>query len=248
MSTELSNETPKQVSKSKADPAKDKLEASYGEKPCKGNSREELTKLISEEYRTVKLETEKEFVQWAIEKGHCPKFKLEGGQIVADLNVEGIEHEVSQSVHEQAMLRLFKVHRSAALGFLVNSTFRTTPDESPKEDVREMNGILAVIDSLDPKDAVEGMLAAQMSVTHNAAMKMIGYANRSPSSELTDTYTKNAVKLLDQFSKQMATLDKHRKGGKQTVVVKHVHVHDGGQAVIDSNISTAKDTDTGGRG
>ena len=48
-------------------------------------------------------------------------------------------------------------------------------------------------------------------------------------------------KLCRTYSAQMEALRKHRNGGKQTVVVQHVNVNDGGQAIVGN-------VETGGRG
>jgi hypothetical protein len=43
---------------------------------------------------------------------------------------------------------------------------------------------------------------------------------------------KQAQKLMALYAQQMAALDKHRGRGQQRVVVEHVHVHPGGQAIV----------------
>ena len=45
-----------------------------------------------------------------------------------------------------------------------------------------------------------------------------------------------ACRMMDSYQKGMETLGKIRNGGKQTIVVKQVHVS-GGQAVIADNIT-----------
>lgn len=39
-------------------------------------------------------------------------------------------------------------------------------------------------------------------------------------------------KLARTFTAQVEAMRKHRTGGKQTVVVQHVNVEDGGQAIV----------------
>jgi hypothetical protein len=43
-----------------------------------------------------------------------------------------------------------------------------------------------------------------------------------------------AVKLLRTFTAQTEALAKLRRGGEQTVRVEHVHVYEGGQAIVGS--------------
>ena len=41
-----------------------------------------------------------------------------------------------------------------------------------------------------------------------------------------------ATKLMQIFASQMEALKKYRTGGQQKMVVEHVHVNEGGQAVV----------------
>jgi hypothetical protein len=42
----------------------------------------------------------------------------------------------------------------------------------------------------------------------------------------------SSAKMMQSYQQGMATIQKLRTGGQQTVTVQHVHVADGGQAVI----------------
>ena len=41
-----------------------------------------------------------------------------------------------------------------------------------------------------------------------------------------------STKLMRTFTAQMETLKRLRMGGKQTIQVQHVHVNEGGQAIV----------------
>ena len=43
-----------------------------------------------------------------------------------------------------------------------------------------------------------------------------------------------SVATKTESAQQLEALDKHRRRGQQTVVVEHVHVNDGGQAIVGS--------------
>lgn len=92
---------------------------------------------------------------------------------------------------------------------------------------------------IKPRDEVEGMLAAQMVASHNAAMECMRRA-MIPSQSLVgrDSNLKHAVKLMGLYERQLATLDKRRGKGKQKITVEHVNVHEGGQAIV-GNVSAA---------
>ena len=93
---------------------------------------------------------------------------------------------------------------------------------------------------IDPTDAVEAMLAAQMIATHEAAMECL---RRSVLGDQTlegrDLNLKNATKLMSLYERQVAALDKHRGRGQQKVTVKYVHVSEGGQAIVGNVAHTA---------
>ncbi len=98
---------------------------------------------------------------------------------------------------------------------------------------RQFQATLAAMMGIAPRDEVEGMLAAQMIAAHNASMEcfrraMIGEQsfegrkeNLTQANKLSRTYTM----LLD-------ALNRHRGKGQQRVTVEHVHVHQGGQAIV----------------
>jgi len=46
----------------------------------------------------------------------------------------------------------------------------------------------------------------------------------------------HATKMLRTFTAQMEALKKYRTGGQQKVTVEHVHVNEGGQAIV-GNVS-----------
>lgn len=84
-----------------------------------------------------------------------------------------------------------------------------------------------------PKDLLEGMLAAQMVAIQSAALECY---RRGMLKEQTlanyDCNLRRAVKLTRVYAELMQALDKHRGKGRQKVVVEHVHVDPGGQAIV----------------
>lgn len=84
-----------------------------------------------------------------------------------------------------------------------------------------------------PKDEIEGMLAAQMVATHNAAMEC--YRRAMISEQTFEGRAQNlafAGKLSRTYTMQLEALQKYRGKGQQKVTVEHVHVHEGGQAIV----------------
>ena len=80
------------------------------------------------------------------------------------------------------------------------------------------------------------MLALQMGVVHMASMKASLFLSQATMLPQYDSAVKAITKLARTYTAQMETLKKFRSGGEQNVTVKHVHVHDGGQAIV-GNVS-----------
>jgi hypothetical protein len=95
-----------------------------------------------------------------------------------------------------------------------------------------LNTALAVIDGIQPENEVEAMLASQMAMTHALTMQAMmrtHWTEFQPEYQLAGNL---AIKLSRTFTMQMEALSKLRQGGEQTVRVEHVHVHNGGQAIV----------------
>jgi hypothetical protein len=96
-----------------------------------------------------------------------------------------------------------------------------------------VNASLAFIEAAKPRDEVEAALVMQMACTHSATMAVLGSLGH------TGGFFRNvamkasaASRLLRAYATQMDTLRRVRNGGSQFVRVEHVHVNEGGQAVI----------------
>jgi hypothetical protein len=92
---------------------------------------------------------------------------------------------------------------------------------------------LSFLAGVKPKDELEGMLAAQLLASHNAAMECY---RRAMISEQTFEGRKENLNQANKLSRTYATLlealNRHRGKGQQKVTVEHVHVHNGGQAIV----------------
>ena len=94
------------------------------------------------------------------------------------------------------------------------------------------NNALAILNGIQPKDEIEGMLAIQMIGVHNMAMDCIGMAMRAKRVDHMNLYINGGTKLSRVFANQMEVLKKYRGKGQQKIVVEHVHVNEGGQAIV----------------
>lgn len=96
-----------------------------------------------------------------------------------------------------------------------------------------VNKTYAILAGIQPKDELEGMLAAQMIGVHNIAMRTMGLAMLDGQTFNGEQANINyATKMLRTFIAQMEALKKYRTDGQQKMTVEHVHVNEGGQAIV----------------
>ncbi len=98
----------------------------------------------------------------------------------------------------------------------------------------DLNFMLAVIKGIDPQDQVESMLAAQMAAVHMATMTFARRLAHVETLPQQDSAERAFNKLARTFTAQVEALKRYRTGGEQKVTVEHVHVHQGGQAIVGS--------------
>lgn len=95
-----------------------------------------------------------------------------------------------------------------------------------------INGALAALHGIAPRDEVEAMLAAQMVATHAAALDLLGRALRGEYRATLQDSGNLAVKMLRTYTAQLEALQRYRGGGQQRIVVERVTVNRGGQAIV----------------
>jgi hypothetical protein len=114
---------------------------------------------------------------------------------------------------------------------VVSSLWREHSDSEGR--TRQMSAVLAAMIGMKPRDELEGMLVGQLIAAHNAGMEcyrraMIGEQTLEGRRENLN----QANKLSRTYASLVEALDRHRGKGQQHVKVEHVHVHQGGQAIV----------------
>ena len=98
--------------------------------------------------------------------------------------------------------------------------------------IRDINFLVAVIGDIEPRDQMEAMLAAQMAAVHMATMSFAARLTSSDRLYQVGAAQKALNKLARTFTTQMEALNRCRGKGQQKMTVEHVHVHEGGQAIV----------------
>ena len=91
---------------------------------------------------------------------------------------------------------------------------------------------LAVLRGVGPSDTLEAMLAIQMFATHSLSMRLATHAMPCDNIKVLDVYLRHFERLAGLHVRQLEALQRYRHKGQQKVTVEHVHVHQGGQAVV----------------
>jgi hypothetical protein len=106
---------------------------------------------------------------------------------------------------------------------------------SPYGTISEMaiNAALAMIEAAAPRDELEGALAVELACTHMAAMSVPAKMDSGLGTERrTAAFGSTAARLMKAYAMQMEVLRRLRTGAQQVVRVEHVHINNGGRAVI----------------
>ena len=105
----------------------------------------------------------------------------------------------------------------------------------------QIDATLTALIGISPQDELEGMMAAQLIASHNAAMEC---HRRAMLGDQTFEGRRENLNQANKLSRTWATLvealNRYRGKGQQKVTVEHVHVHAGGQAMV-GNIESSRD-------
>jgi hypothetical protein len=113
----------------------------------------------------------------------------------------------------------------------VRTLWLRNSDQQARE--RQYGATVAGLIGIGPRDELEGMIAAQLLATHNAAMEC--YRRAMLGEQTFEGWRENlsqANKLSRTYAVLLDALNRHRGKGQQKVTVEHVHVHACGQAIV----------------
>ena len=102
-----------------------------------------------------------------------------------------------------------------------------------QEVIKQETAAIAALAGIGPKDEIEGMIGAQLVACHNATMECHRRAMHPDQTfEGRRENLSQANKLSRTYATLLEALNRHRGKGQQKVTVEHVHVHEGGQAIV----------------
>lgn len=104
---------------------------------------------------------------------------------------------------------------------------------SSEDRANQLNAVIDALEHIAPRDELEGMMVSQMIAAHNAVMECFRRAMLPNQSMMgREENLGHANKLMRAFSNLVDAFNRHRGKNQQKVLVEHVHVHAGGQAVV----------------
>ena len=117
----------------------------------------------------------------------------------------------------------------------------------PKDETELLIKAITALAEYAPQNAIEASLAAQMTATGEAALMFLNHATLPDQpSEMVDRGVARATRLMRLHLEQIEAMQKLKGAAQQKVTVEHVHVHQGGQAIV-GVIGQTADVGEGGR-
>lgn len=104
--------------------------------------------------------------------------------------------------------------------------------DNGKIDEDRVNFIVQFVATMKPRDPAETLMLTQMVAVQYLTMMFASRLGRVSDLRSCDFYERSVNKLARTYAAQMTTLKQYRSDGKQKIVVKHVTVNEGGQAIV----------------
>jgi hypothetical protein len=137
-----------------------------------------------------------------------------------------IQKMKSSGVRDQGLADKLLVQTAGA-----SLSYWTPKDVSP---CQRLELAASALTEMEPSNATEAMLALQMIAVHDAALLFLVRATQENQRfDGCDANVLRATRLMQVFNEQLEAMQKLKgKAGRQKVTVEHVHVHQGGHAIV----------------
>ena len=176
-----------------------------------------------------------EYKQELAARQRLPKIKIENNQwVVSKIDAS----DDNKPIEMLSLLATFGTTSPELQVYLMREVLDAacSGGKSRPYETADLNGIIAAMQGLAPRDEIESMLASQIIATHFAVMRFLRTLKNSETILQQDSNGNIATKLMRTYIAQIEALQRYRGKGEQKVTVEHVHVHAGGQAIV-GNVS-----------
>ena len=103
-------------------------------------------------------------------------------------------------------------------------TLRMLASGLGRSDDTTLNAILAQMQEMQPRDAVERCLIIQMLLTAHKSVQALSASNLTISPEEFEKKIASALRFMRLYLQQCEALRKLRNGGNQTITINHMNV------------------------
>ncbi len=142
-------------------------------------------------------------------------------------------HVEAQTNFDNHALKIFTATGTAnnagfhLLAQTIGASFR---DQYP-DIATQMQTLQEALIAMKPNDYQEGMLCSRIVTLHEHAMVCFSRAAHPDNTVMTNNYN-IGIKLMRLANETLDALNRYRRKGEQKVIVQHVNVNEGGQAVV----------------
>jgi len=156
-------------------------------------------------------------------KAAAPRIKLSSQGVCID--------HPDPELGERLMADSFGVADSDAMYGLLRQLVRASATGETTDPVN-LAFMMAMIQSIKPRDSIEAMLVAQMVSVHVMAMRCAHRLANAAGEAQQDSASRALSRLARTFPAQIEALNRHRSQGEPVITVQNVSVADGGNAIV----------------
>ncbi|MFA6263714.1 MAG: hypothetical protein WCW33_04185 [Candidatus Babeliales bacterium] len=120
---------------------------------------------------------------------------------------------------------------------LITQTVNALLENDPKHIIEKLNAIFNALLSLSPQDEIEGMLCTRLVALHDHYMTRLMRVKSTEHINQSEFQINSAIKLMRIYNETLEALSRYRRKGEQRVMVQHVNVNRGGQAIVGGEIN-----------
>ncbi|MDB5577305.1 MAG: hypothetical protein JWR80_2481 [Bradyrhizobium sp.] len=132
---------------------------------------------------------------------------------------------------EQLMADAFGVGDRDAMHGILRQLVKASVN-GRKPDAANLAFMIAMMEGIRPRDAIEAMLVAQMVSVHVTAMRCAHHLACAEDLVQQESAGRTFGRLARAFPAQIESLNRYRNNGAPAVTVQNVSVQDGGNAIV----------------
>ncbi len=99
---------------------------------------------------------------------------------------------------------------------------------------RKFNIIFSTLAEHQPRDQHEARLCVQAASLYSQGMSYLSRSESANNIQTCEFYAKNAMKFLRLHNETIEALNRYRKGNEQKIIVQHVNIDNGSQAILNN--------------